>query len=178
MKSKILLGLLLLSSYCGFAQNENLTGKWSGIITIDVDQAIPRTIYFNLQIKQSGKAVWGIYTTGEDSTFISSTCCTGKLTSKLSSGKNSIIGFFQDGIVENKIPLDICSSLNYIQASYSGDGKDEFLKGKWYSIYNNKLAVDGAAGRFVLEKLSTETDINIDQYFPRLPELIKKFNIE
>jgi hypothetical protein len=182
MKKKILFFLLLLISCCSFAQTENIAGKWEGVLVINTSPfnnfKSERVLNFTVQLNQNENVVWGVYSNGESVAFDSCECA-GKLTSKLSKKSNSSIMIYYDGVVShNKIPVDICNSLHYLQANYTKEGEEEFLTGKWYTSQPNGLADDGASGSFILQRINTVADIDVDQYFPRLAQLIKRFKAE
>jgi hypothetical protein len=120
--------------------------------------------------------VWGIYARGMD-TVINSADCTGRLTAGLSNKRGSTIQIFQDGIEENKIPLDLCFYMNFLEADYSKDENTEHLKGRWFgSPIAKRFGSDVASGTFQLKKISPVTDMEVDKYFPNLARLIKKLN--
>jgi hypothetical protein len=178
MKRQIFFFLLFLISYCSLAQTQILEGKWKGIITLDTGQSRQnhQEIEFNIQFRQSGNAVWGIYTRGKNA-VINSADCTGRLTASLGDKRNSTIQIFQDGIEENKIPLDLCFYLNFLEADYSIDENAEHLKGRWFgNPIAKRFGSDVPSGIFQLEKISPVTDIDVDKFFPNLARLIKKFN--
>ena len=180
MKKQILFSLLSLISFCSLAQTQNLEGKWKGVITLDTGQNRQnhQEIAFSVQFRQSGNAVWGIYARGRDA-LINSADCTGRLTAGLNNKRDSTIQIFQDGIEGNKIPLDLCFYMNFLEADYSKDGNTEHLKGRWFgNPIVKRYGSDAASGTFQLEKISPVTDIEVDKYFPNLARLIKKFNSE
>jgi hypothetical protein len=175
MKKQILFSLLSLISFCSLAQTQNLEGKWKGVLTLDTGQN-HQEIEFSVQFRQSGNAVWGIYARGKDA-LINSADCTGRLTAGINNKRDSTIQIFQDGIEGNKIPLDMCFYLNFLEADYSKDENTEHLKGRWFgNPIAKRYGSDMASGTFQLEKISPVTDIEVDKYFPNLARLIKKFN--
>jgi hypothetical protein len=178
MKQQILFFLLLFISLCGLAQHQNLEGKWKGVLTLDTGQnrQARQEIEFSIQFRQSGNAVWGIYVRGKNADIYSADC-TGRLTAGLGNNRDSTIQIFQDGIEENKIPLDLCSYMNFLEADYSKDENTEHLKGRWFgNPIARRYGSDVASGTFKLEKISPVADIEVDKYFPNLARLIKKFN--
>ena len=180
MKKQILFSLLPLISFCSLAQTPNLEGKWKGVITLDTSQNRQNheEIAFVVQFRQSGNAVWGIYTRGKNA-VINSADCAGRLTAGLDNKSNSTIEIFQDGVEGNKIPLDLCFYMNFLEADYSKDENTEHLKGRWFgNPIAKRFGSDIASGTFQLEKISPVTDIEVDKYFPNLARLIKKFNSE
>jgi hypothetical protein len=175
MKRQTLFFLLLLISFCSVAQIPNLEGKWKGVITLDTGQN-HQIIKFTVQFRQSGNAVWGIYSRGKDAQ-INSADCTGRLTAGINNKRDSTIQIFQDGIEGNKIPLDMCFYLNFLEADYSKDENTEHLKGRWFgNPIAKRYGSDMASGTFQLEKISPVADMEVDKYFPNLARLIKKFN--
>lgn len=175
MKKSLLFLFLLFITSAATAQEETITGKWTGTMILNTLQP-ERLLSFTVHLKQEGSAIWGIYANG-DYTTLDSCDCAGKLTARLSTNDRSGILIYQDGIIEhNKIPLDMCAALNYFRAYYTKEGTEEYLKGKWFEAPENGRAYDGASGTFVLRKVNATTDFNVDQYFPRLAEMIRKFN--
>jgi len=174
MKKQFLFLVFWCTAIFGFSQNENIAGKWTGTMTLSTLQP-ERIIRFTVHFRQQGNVVWGIYANGDFST-LDSCDCAGKLISKLSEKDNKVILIYQDGIIEhNKIPLDVCTALNFLQVYYSKEGDEEFLRGKWFEVPENPQTFDRASGSFALKKVNTTADFDVDQYFPRLSELIKKF---
>ena len=166
---------LLLSGWCT-AQTETLEGKWEGVITLDTSsfQQV-QVINFTVQLRQSGKAVWGIYSRGDDTVKHTSEC-TGKLTIRLKD-ENEIIRIYQEDVETNNIPYSLCTFMNFLDAVYlKNDEKEELLQGRWFGDTGSMRGVDGAIGRFYLKKVKTSADIDVDKYFPRLTRLIRRFN--
>ncbi len=175
MKRQILFLLLSLICFSSLSQTQNLEGKWTGVLTIDTGQIHQETT-FSVQFRQSGNAVWGIYVRGNE-TGINRADCTGRLTTGLHSKSGSSIIIFQDGIEENKIPLDLCLYLNFMEAEYSIEENTAFLKGRWFGQpIDKRYGSDRASGTFRLEKVNPVADIDVDKYFPNLARLIRKFN--
>lgn len=174
-KSFFILISLLFSGWCA-AQTETLDGKWEGVITLDTSsfQQV-QVLSFTVQLRQSGKAAWGIYTRGND-TVRQTSECTGKLIIRLKD-ENEIIRIYQDGVEANRIAYDLCMYMNFLDAVYlRGDDNEELLQGRWFGNMGNKGGVDGTAGRFYLKKIKTSTDTDVDKYFPNLAKLIRRFN--
>jgi hypothetical protein len=177
MKKQTLFILQQIICLCGFTQTQNLEGKWKGVLTLDTGLT-HQEIVFNVQFRQSGNAVWGIYVRGKN-TDIKSADCIGRLTAGIKNKTDSTIQIFQDGIEENKIPLDMCVYINFLEAYYSKNENTEYLKGRWFGNFINKrFGFDVPSGTFQLEKINLVTDIDVDKYFPNLARLIRKFNDE
>ena len=180
MKKQILFSILSLISFCSVAQTQNLEGKWKGVLTLDTGQSrqTHQEIEFIVQFRQSGNAVWGIYVRGNN-TGKKTADCTGRLTAGINNKKDSTIQIFQDGIEANKIPLDLCFYMNFLEADYSKNENTEYLKGRWFgNPILKKYGSDAASGTFQLEKISPVTDIEVDKYFPNLARLIRRYNSE
>lgn len=176
MKKQFFIFISLLFSGLCAAQTETLDGKWEGVITLDTSgfQQV-QVINFTVQLRQSGKAAWGIYTRGND-TVRKIAECTGKLIIRLKD-ENEIIRIYQDGVEANRIAYDLCMYMNFLDAVYlRNDDNEELLQGRWFGDTGNKAGVDGAAGRFYLKKIKTSTDIDVDKYFPRLARIIRRYN--
>ena len=43
-------------------------------------------------------------------------------------------------------------------------------------VLSNPTAIEGAAGVLVLAKVADKPSVDVDQYFPRLQALIRRFN--
>ena len=142
MRSKILFCLSCLFSMAVSAQDNYLAGTWKGTMAIGYNSPI-FTVDISIRIKQDGRLVWGIYTIGNHTT-IDSCNCGGKLTTQLNKKNNFLINLYQNGIIHNGVTLDSCSSLNYFQASYSKDGNEEILKGRWFA--NPTYINEGTSG--------------------------------
>jgi hypothetical protein len=84
MKKSFSLSFFLLFSLMGYSQSPNLTGEWVGVMSVDVNRTQQNVfVNFSLQIKQSGQAIWGIYT-GGNKLSTDSCDCAGRLTSRVS----------------------------------------------------------------------------------------------
>jgi hypothetical protein len=176
MKKLFSLSLVLLFSLLGYTQSPDLTGEWVGIMSVDVNRTQQNVfVNFSLQIKQSGQAIWGIYT-GGNKLSTDSCDCAGRLTSRVSREKGVPVIFYQDGIVHHTIPEDYCMNFNMLNLSYSLEDSLEILKGRWHMVLSNPTALEGAAGVLVLAKVADQPSVDVDQYFPRLQALIRRFN--
>jgi hypothetical protein len=145
-------------------------------MSIDINRTQQNVfVNFSLQIKQSGQAIWGIYT-GGNKLSTDSCDCAGRLTSRMSREKDMPVIFYQDGIVHHTIAEDLCMNFNILNLNYSVEDSLEILKGKWFTVASNPTAVEGAAGVLVLAKVADQPSVDVDHYFPRLQALIRKFN--
>jgi len=145
-------------------------------MSIDINRTQQNVfVNFSLQIKQSGQAIWGIYT-GGNKLSTDSCDCAGRLTSRMSREKDMPVIFYQDGIVHHTIAEDLCMNFNMLNLNYSVEDSLEILKGKWFTVASNPTAVEGAAGVLVLAKVADQPSVDVDHYFPRLQALIRKFN--
>lgn len=176
MKKQFVFLLLLFCSFPGIAQTKDLTGEWVGIMSVDIGRTQQNVfVNFSLQIKQSGQALWGIYTGGNK--LATDSCdCAGKITSRMSREPGVPVIFYQEGIVHHTIPEDLCINLNMLNLTYSTEDSLEILKGRWYMMMSNPAAVEGAAGVLVLAKVANKPSVDVDAYFPRLQALIRRFN--
>lgn len=175
---KLISFFLLLSIYnCVVAQNINLEGEWKGTYTLDTNQN-RQVLDFSIKFRQSGNAVWGIFVRGKE-TGKNKADCVGRFTFGLNSQNNSGIIIYNDGIEKNNILLSECFYMNSLEADYSKKVNAELLEGVWFgnpSASRYGLAVP--SGTFKLEKINAVADIEIDNYFPKLAKLIRKFNYE
>ncbi len=176
MKKSLLICYFTLLAGLLKAQTPDLSGEWVGVMSVDVNRTQQNVfVNFSLQIKQSGQAIWGIYT-GGNKLSTDSCDCAGRLTSRVSREKGVPVIFYQDGIVHHTIPEDYCMYFNMLNLSYSMEDSLEILKGRWHTVLSNPTAVEGAAGVLVLAKVADQPSVDVDQYFPRLQALIRKFN--
>lgn len=176
MKKSLLLCYFALLTSLLKAQTPDLSGEWVGIMSIDINRTQQNVfVNFSLQIKQSGQAIWGIYT-GGNKLSTDSCDCAGRLTSRMSREKDMPVIFYQDGIVHHTIAEDLCMNFNMLNLNYSVEDSLEILKGKWFTVASNPTAVEGAAGVLVLAKVADQPSVDVDHYFPRLQALIRKFN--
>ena len=176
MKKSVLLFFFFLLTLSGFSQTPDLSGEWVGVMSIDINRTQQNVfVNFSLQIKQSGQAIWGIYT-GGNKLSTDSCDCAGRLTSRMSREKDMPVIFYQDGIVHHTIAEDLCMNFNMLNLNYSVEDSLEILKGKWFTVASNPTAVEGAAGVLVLAKVADQPSVDVDHYFPRLQALIRKFN--
>jgi hypothetical protein len=176
MKRQILLFLLQIFWFYGLSQAQNLEGKWKGVLTIDTGN-FRREFQFSIQLKQTGRAVWGIYVRGADIT-VKNADCIGRLTAGLTDKENSGFTLFNDGTESGNMTFEMCQFFYSMQAEYFKDGQGEYLNGKWFGTYSNRHGYSLPEGIFKLEKVSPVPDIDVDKYFPGLARLIKKFNSE
>lgn len=176
MKKSLLLCFCTLLAGLLKAQTPDLSGEWVGVMSIDINRTQQNVfVNFSLQIKQSGQAIWGIYT-GGNKLSTDSCDCAGRLTSRMSREKGMPVIFYQDGIVHHTIAEDLCMNFNMLNLNYSVEDSLEILKGKWFTVASNPSAVEGAAGVLVLAKVADQPSVDVDHYFPRLQALIKRFN--
>ncbi len=139
MKRQTLFSLLLLISFWSLAQPQNLEGKWKGVLTIDTGRTsfYQRSFEFSIQLKQTGRAVWGIYMRGTD-TIVKNADCMGRLTAGLTDEKKSAFTLFNDGTEFGNLTFQMCNFFYSMQAEYSKDEQGEYLKGAWFSTEINK----------------------------------------
>ena len=176
MKKSLLLAYFTALVGLVSAQSPDLSGEWVGVMSIDVNRTQQNVfVNFSLQIKQSGQAIWGIYT-GGNKLSTDSCDCAGRLTSRMSKEKGVPVIFYQDGIVHHTIAEDLCMNFNMLNLNYSVEDSLEILKGKWFTVASNPTAIEGAAGVLVLAKVADQPSVDVDHYFPRLQALIRKFN--
>jgi hypothetical protein len=159
------------------AKAQNLEGKWKGILTIDTGSTafFKRSFEFSIQLKQTGKAVWGIYVRGTD-TSVKHADCMGRLTAGLADNRDSAFTLFNDGTESGYMTDEMCQFLYYMQAEYFKDEQGEYLSGKWFGTYSSRFGNSSPGGIFYLEKVSPVPDTNVDKYFPDLAKLIRRFN--
>jgi hypothetical protein len=97
----------------------------------------------------------------------------GRLTAGLTDNSKPVFTLFNDGTESGNMTFEMCLFFYSIQAEYSQEEQKEYLSGKWFSNEIVKYDHSLPAGKFVLEKISSEPDTNVDKYFPNLARLIK-----
>ncbi len=173
MKEKFILGCLLAICFSGSGQN--LSGTWEGFFVSNMTKT-EKQFSFYLHTQQKGKALWAVYSTGK-SYKIDSADCVCNIEGELVANKNEIFAkMYKDKVIANLISYQICAFINYFEFNYEQRDDGEYLKGKWFGFTENKLRSDGAGGSVLLKRVSMKPAIGIDQYFPKLGQLITKYN--
>ncbi len=172
MNRLFILLLLGAASVGAHAQQPNIQGKWKGTIVIcttDVKQQQP----IEVQFRQSGRAVWGIYSRGAD-TAGKGADCAGRLIARMPAKQSDYISIYNDGVETNAIELPFCQYINVLDATYiTQDGK-EYLTGIFHSSAG--FQYNPPAGTFLLEKIAVTGTKDVDSHFPKLAKLISNFN--
>ena len=178
MKKIYILLLLIFSNIYGDAQN--ITGEWQGyFVTAGLHN--PVRSYFFLDIKQSEKALWGVYNnfTGSSKDNVLGCLCT--VTGIIPKGEVSNFDLYKDKIIEHhpKIEQSVCDFVNKLSLHYVVVDNLEYLVGQWYTATNAFVLKDGSSGVFVLKHVSLRPlslliKHNIDDYFPKLDKLLER----
>lgn len=172
MKLSLIIVLLLATCSSNFAQD--FSGTWRGEFSSDMSKIQRRfNIYINLE--QAGKAIWGAYSTGR-SHKVDSADCFCRVDAQMDKKSSVFIKLYKDKVINNIITYQSCDFVSYFELSYELRNGEEFLTGKWYGTYNNRMRSDGAGGSVILKKINPKTIIDVNQYFPNLQKLIQKSN--
>ena len=127
-------------------------------------------------MQQKGKAIWAVYTTTKNKALDSANCSfsiDGQLNKH---GDEFFIRMYKDKIISNPTGYGVSNAINYFEFKYEKREDGEYLIGKWFAATPNKYTQDGSAGGILLKKMSGKSKFEIDQYFPKLPKLIEKYN--
>ena len=172
IKQSLLVGCLLAIYFVSMAQN--FSGTWRGEMVSNMSKP-QRTFIFYLHLGQSGKVVWGVYSSGRNPK-IDSVDCICRVNGQLDKKDLVVIKMYKDQLINNRISYQSCDFLNYLEFEYAKVGREEVLRGKWYGKASNNLRPDYAGGNIILRKINPKTIIDIEQYYPDLPLVIKKNN--
>jgi hypothetical protein len=166
MKKLLLLSASSLLALVSFSQD--LTGTWDGVF---YDQRNPEKLqvfYIFLEIKQAGKAVWGVYdvTTAYN---MNTEGCLCSVNAVLPNKSNSTVALYKDHVVNAQISgqmFSYCNYLSKLDARFIIQDSVEYLTGRWYG--------DRLGGSFVLQHVKPNTYRDVDTYFPNLKKMIAK----
>jgi hypothetical protein len=149
---------------------------WVGVLRSDMPKN-SRYYKLFLQLNQSGKAVWGIYTSGDNDSAsdITKANCACKVSSINGSRKDGI-QLYRDKVIAHTIPLSTCEALVSFSLRQSNNHDTIYLKGTWTGIYRSAFRKDDASGEISLIKISDSQSEYINQYFPDLEKWIENVN--
>ena len=177
MKKLSILFLLIFSTSYGHAQN--ITGTWQGYFTSNhvvgrTGLGYIRKFYFTVQLKQSYKAVWGVYNTTDSSNL--SVGCFCSISGVLPKKQTSFFELYTGGVIghDPKISVGICAAVNRLSFHYVIIDSNEYLIGKWYTGETAAVLNNGSSGTFILQHISLVNKNNVDSYFPKLDKLLNK----
>ena len=153
---------------------QDYSGTWVGVLNDDMSS--PRRISrFALQLQQRGRAVWGVYTTGENLTIKHAQCaCT--INAQLGKKDRTSVDLYKDGLISSQIAETACDFVTNLEAKYLKKDDKEYLAGKWFGNVPSSRRSDGASGDFTVVKISDTINVDINSYFPKLERLIEKAN--
>jgi hypothetical protein len=172
---------------------QNLTGTWQGFFTAyriqaDANQnsrrhdmsegrvglSFDRKFYFVLELKQSYKAVWGVYNTTDSANHAIGCVCS--ISGVLPKKQGAIFDLYKEKVVDHdpKILQQVCDAVNRITFHYFVNDGKEYLVGKWFTGDNSSTARDGSSGAFLLQHVNVLIKNNVDEYFPKLDKLLSK----
>ena len=164
--------LFLLTSISSFSQN--YSGTWIGVFNDDMGSQ-RKIVRFAFQLQQKGRAVWGVYTSGENLTIKYAQCaCT--VNAQLGKKNRTSIDFYKDGLISSQISESACDFVVNLEANYIQKDAKEYLAGKWFGNATSSKRSDGASGDFTVMKISDTVNIDVNSYFPKLDKMIEKAN--
>ena len=174
MKAKYILSLLITLILSFTLAAQEYAGTWIGVFNDDMSSP-RRTSRFAIQLQQKGRAVWGVYTTGENLTIKHAQCaCT--INAQLGKKDRNSIDFYKDGLISSQIAETACDFVTNLEAKFIKKDAKEYLAGKWFGNVPSSGRSDGASGDFTVMKISDTINIDINSYFPKLQKLIEKAN--
>jgi hypothetical protein len=173
LKKLILLLFILSAVSCAIAQD--YSGLWVGVLRSDMGKQSQHYKFF-IQLNQSGKAVWGVYTSGsgDSASDIHKANCACRVSSI--NGNKKEIHLYRDNVIAHSIPLSTCEALVFFSLQQANLHDTIFLKGTWTGVYRSIYRKDEASGEISLVKISDVQSEYINQYFPDLEKWIKKVN--
>lgn len=167
-----LLSIGLFISFGLFAQN--FAGTWIGVWNDDMSN--PRSpVRFSMQLQQAGRAVWGIYTTGESYTIEHAQCAC-RINAQMGKKDKSFADLYKDGVISSQIAETTCDFVVNLETNYLEKEGKKYLTGKWFGNTPSSRRSDGASGDFTVVKVSDSLNIDVNKYFPKLDKLIEKAN--
>ncbi len=170
---KLTLLILLLINLSATAQN--YSGTWVGLFNTYTTASIRRSFHFYMHLQQAGRAVWGVYTTGESSE-LKKADCTCRVSGQVSKSNKASITLNKDGIISTTISDELCDNVNYFEVKFVEKDNHTYLAGNWFGNSTNVTLAGGASGNFSIVKVSDTVDIDVNSYFPKLNKLIEKAN--
>ena len=166
--------VLIFSISVSFSQN--ITGTWSGMISTKQTN-LTRNYYFNLEIKQDGRTVWGLYNTSDSSNNKNITCLcsiSGLLTKKPAAR----LDLYKEHIEDyNRVTASYlyCNFINRLSMHYFTEDGNEYLTGQWFPDSGGTFPGSATGGSFVLQHVSNVTKRPVDDYFfPKLSKMLEK----
>ena len=172
MSKKLLPALLIICCFSASAQE--YSGTWVGVFNSYTSNSVPRISHFSMQLQQEGKAVWGVYTTGDVMTIQKADCAC-RVNGQLGKSKNALV-LYKDGVIQSTISEETCDIVNYLEMQFVQKANQTYLTGKWFGNNTNSSNPDGASGNFSVQKVSDSVNINVSSYFPKLKKLVEKAN--
>lgn len=171
-KTAIIIRMFISNILC--KQCSGFSGTWRGEMTSDMSRP-RRTFIFYIHLGQEGRSVWGVYSSGRIPK-IDSVDCVCRVEGQLDKRNGVVIKLYKDKVINNRISYQGCDFIRYLEFEYNKEVNEEILRGKWYGILSNNSRPDYAGGSMILRKITPKTIINVEQYFPDLPLIIKKNN--
>lgn len=174
MKIRTVISLLfILVTLSGSAQD--YSGTWIGFFNSYNAASVRKSVHFSLLLQQRGRAVYGIYTTG-DSMSIKKADCTCRISGQLGKTNKSMLTLNKDGIIQSTVSEEICDFVNYLEIQFLQKGQQEYLTGSWFGNATNVTMAGGATGNFSVQKISDTVMVDVGSYFPKLAKMIEKSN--
>lgn len=162
---------LLLSLWIVKSWSQEYSGTWKGKFHSDM-YSLRRTFDFTIQLQQNGRAVWGTYSTGSGK----ETDCLCTITGQLPKKDRSALITYRDKVIEYPESKLLCEFMYFLELNYKKIQGKEFLTGKWFGQTSSRYRGDDASGSFVVEKVSTRVSFPSSEYFPKLDQMINKYN--
>lgn len=173
MKRIVIPIVLILSITASFSQN--ITGTWSGLISTKQTN-LTRNYYFNLEIKQDGRTVWGVYNTSDSSNNKSITCLC-SVSGSLNKKPAARLDLYKDNVEDyNTVTASYlyCNFINRLNLHYFTEDNNEYLAGQWFPDSGGTFPGSAKGGSFVLQHISNKTQRPVDDYFPKLSKMLKR----
>lgn len=168
---KLTLFFILISAS---ATAQEYAGTWIGNFnTYSANSR--RSFHFSLQLQQQGRAVWGVYTTGDNMQFDKADCVC-RVSGQLGKNNKTVITLNKDGVIQGTMSEEACDQVNYLEAQYLEKDNKISLSGSWFGNNSNVALAGGASGTFMAQKVSDSAIVAIDKYFPKLKKMIEKSN--
>lgn len=134
-----------------------------------------RTFHFSLQLQQEGRAVWGVYTTGDNMKFDKADCVC-RVSGQLGKNNKISITLNKDGVIQGTMSEEACDQVNYLEAKFEEKDNKITLSGSWFGNSSNVALAGGASGTFSSQKVSDTAIADVNKYFPKLKKMIEKAN--
>ncbi|MEO8174280.1 MAG: hypothetical protein ABI581_14395 [Sediminibacterium sp.] len=170
---RLFLSFILLSFFTN-AFSQDMTGTWGGVIQ-SYTGGNARNQYFFLELKQSGRSIWGSYniTDSNNNTVVRCLC---SVTASLPKKPSAWIEMYRERVIDydkKRQLLGVCEATNSFILHYFTDSDGTaYLTGKASSGVG--ISPNDPGNLLVAQKMSDSLLRNVDDYFPKLAKLIEK----